>query len=221
MPAVNPKGYVPPDYSFKNGAYIVTPYTTEIKVGKSGKRGLYLIFIIVASVDPSGANAVGRTVLKWIDIESDRGANELAFVAKTFGLDTEGDSSDEEFVQGLFNSTDPNANYYIRAMLSEVERPGNDGRVFQSLEIDTSRKTREPMLSPLSNAEITLIPEDDKVNEIFAKAQAAAVAKENRRKSGSYGGGQQASKPAKPKDYDDGFGSSGATVPYNDEDVPF
>lgn len=221
MPAVNSKGYQSTDYSFKNGAYIVTPYTTEIKVGKSGKRGLYLIFIIVASVDPNGANAVGRTVLKWIDIESDRGANELAFVAMTFGLEVEGNSSDEEFVNGIFNSDDPNANYYIRAMLSEVERPGTDGRVFQSLEIDTSRKTREPMLSPLSNAEITLIPDDDKVKEIYDKAQAAAVAKENRRKSGSYGGGQQASQPTRAPAYDDGFGSSGGTVPYNDEDVPF
>lgn len=220
MPPTSTKTYKSPDFTFKNGAYVVTPYSTEIKTGKTGKRGLYLMFIIVASVDPAGESAVGRTILKWIDIDSDRGAHELAFVAKTFGVEAEGDSSDEEFVQSIFNpELHPDADYYIRAMLSEVERPGSDGRVFQSIDLDVSRKTREPMISKLSEAEATLIPGDDRITEIFAKAQAAAASKEAKRKSGAYGGGNSA--PSKPKAQDDdGFGG-GSSVPYNDEEIPF
>lgn len=222
MPPTSTKTYKSPDFTFKNGAYIITPYSTEIKTGKTGKRGLYLMFIIVASVDPAGESAVGRTILKWIDIESDRGAHELAFVAKTFGVEAEGDSSDEDFVQSIFNGDlHPDADYYIRAMLSEVERPGNDGRVFQSIDLDVSRKTREPMLSKLSEAEATLIPDDDRITEIFAKAQAAAASKEAKRKSGGFGGGSGGGAASKPKAQDDdGFGG-GSSVPYNDEDIPF
>lgn len=220
---VSTKTYQPKDTSLKPGPYIVTPYTAEVKVGKTGKRGLYITWLILASIEPGGENAVGRTFLKWCDVASESGAYEIIYIAKTFGVEAEGDTEDEDFINSIFNApeTDTNVCYYVQAMLTETERPGDNGKVYTSIELTSSRKTREPMLSPLSKAQEALVPDAATIEDLWGKVTARLEAAQAKRKSGGFGGGGSAPSKPKAQDYDDGFGSSGGFTANADEDIPF